>query len=76
MRIFRPQGAGNVPRTHSTIEGGWQLPPAHGGVLRRTKMRVLARNAVIGCLQEKFLTDFHVNEPITGKRQLNKGAAT
>jgi hypothetical protein len=63
MCIFRPKGAGNVPRRHSKLKAGWHLPPARGGVSRQIKMPVLPGNAVTGRLQEKFLTDFHANEP-------------
>jgi hypothetical protein len=42
-----------------------------GGVLCRTKLRDPPGNAVNPGLQEK---NFHANEPMTGKRQLSKGA--
>jgi hypothetical protein len=44
-----------------------------GGILRRTKLRDLAGNAVNPACRKIFI-DFHANEPVTGKRQLSKGA--
>jgi hypothetical protein len=55
------------------LKAAWHLPPVRGGVLRRTKLRDPPGNAVNPRLQEKFF-DFHANEPMSGKRQLSKGA--
>jgi hypothetical protein len=44
-----------------------------GGILRRTKLRDLAGNAVNPACR-KISIDFHANKPVTGKRQLSKGA--
>jgi hypothetical protein len=55
------------------LKAAWHLPPVRGGVLRRTKLRDPPGNAVNPRLQEKFY-DFHANEPMSGKRQLSKGA--
>jgi hypothetical protein len=74
MCIFRPQRAGNVPRSHSTLESGVAPATVRGGVLRRTKLRDPPGNAVNRRLRGKIFIDFHANEPMTGKRQLSKGA--
>jgi hypothetical protein len=66
--------AGNVRRSHSTIESG--VAPATGG-RRRFAPDEVARSARKCCkspLAGKIFIDFHANEPMTGKRQLSKGA--
>jgi hypothetical protein len=71
MCIFRPQRAGNVPRSHSTIESG--VVPATGA-RRRFAPEELARTARKYCKSPpagKIFIDFHANEPVTGKRQLS-----
>jgi hypothetical protein len=74
MCIFRPQGAGNVPRSHSTIESG--VAPATGA-RRRFAPDEIARSVRKCCKSlpaGKIFIDFHANEPMTGKRQSSKGA--
>jgi hypothetical protein len=44
-----------------------------GGILRRTKLRDLAGNAVNPACRKIFI-DFHANVAKTGERQLSKGA--
>jgi hypothetical protein len=71
MCIFRPQGAGNVPRSHSTIESG--VVPATGA-RRRFAPEEIARSAQKCCKSPpagKIFIDFHANVPMTGKRQLS-----
>jgi hypothetical protein len=73
MCIFRPQRAGKVPRSHSTIESG--VAPA-AGARRRFAPDEIARFARKCCKSPpagKIFIDFHANEPMTGKRQLSKG---
>jgi hypothetical protein len=68
------QGAGNVPRSHNTIESG--AAPATGA-RRRIAPDEIARSARKCCKTPpagKILIDFHANEPMTGKRILSKGA--
>jgi len=74
MCIFRPQRAGNVPRSHSTIESG---AAAATGARRRFAPEEIARSARKYCKSPpagKIFIDFHANEPMTGKRQLSEGA--
>jgi hypothetical protein len=71
MCIFRPQRAGNVPGSHSTIESG--VAPATGA-RRRFAPEKIARSARNCCKSppaRKIFIDFHANEPVTGKRQLS-----
>src|SRR5580704_8047281 len=76
MCIFRPQRAGNVPRSHSTIESG--VAPATGA-RRRFAPDEIARSARKCCKSPpvgKIFIDIHANEPMTGKRQLSNANAT
>jgi hypothetical protein len=66
--------AGKSGAAIAQLRAGWHLPPVGGGVLRRKKLRDLPGNVVNPHLQEKSFIDFHANEPMTGKRQLSKGA--
>jgi hypothetical protein len=65
MCIFRPQGAGNVPRSHSTIESG--VAPATGARRHFSAGRNCAIRPemleIPAC--RKILIDFHANEPVT-----------
>jgi hypothetical protein len=74
MCIFRPHGAGNVPRSHSTFASG---AASASGARRRFAPDEFARSARKCCKSPpggKTFIDFHANEPMTGKRQLSKGA--
>jgi hypothetical protein len=55
------------------LKAGGTRHPVRGGILRRTKLCDLAGNAVNPACRKIFI-DFHANEPVTGKRQLSKGA--
>jgi hypothetical protein len=58
------------------LKAGRHLPAVRGAIFRQSKLRDLPGNAVIPRLQEILIDciDCHANEPMTGKRQLSKGA--
>jgi hypothetical protein len=55
------------------LKAGWHLPLVRGGIFPPDEIARSGRKCCKSRLQENFI-DFHANEPVTGKRQLSKGA--